>query len=72
MPGAPLDFRATYGRIDIALDAFPYTGGTTTTEALWQGVPVLACNGDRWAARMSRSPLLAAGLADWVAQDAED
>jgi protein O-GlcNAc transferase len=65
------DFLRAYERIDIALDTFPYNGGTTTTEALWQGVPVLAFNGDRWAARTSRSLLLAAGLQDWVLPDAE-
>jgi protein O-GlcNAc transferase len=65
------DFLRAYDRIDIALDTFPYNGGTTTTEALWQGVPVLAFNGDRWAARTSRSLLLAAGLQDWVLPDEE-
>ena len=65
------DFLRAYDRIDIALDTFPYNGGTTTTEALWQGVPVLAFNGDRWAGRTSRSLLLAAGLQDWVLPDAE-
>jgi tetratricopeptide (TPR) repeat protein len=68
-PSEHAAFLAAYGRVDIALDAFPYSGGTTTMEALWQGVPVLAFNGDRWAARTSRSLLLAAGLDDWCLAD---
>src|SRR5262249_35054344 len=59
------EFLAAYGKIDIALDTFPYSGGTTTMEALWQGVPVLTYDGDRWASRTSRSLLLAAGLHEW-------
>src|SRR6202030_142897 len=70
-PDEHWQFLAAYARIDIALDTFPYNGGTTTTEALWQGVPVLAFDGDRWAARTSRSLLLAAGLQDWVLPDAD-
>ena len=66
------DFLRGYDEMDIALDTFPYNGGTTTTEALWQGVPVLTFNGDRWACRTSRSLLLAAGLPEWVATDAPD
>ena len=61
------EFLRMYDRVDIALDTFPYSGGTTTAEALWQGVPVLSFNGDRWAARTSCSILLAAGLEAWVA-----
>jgi predicted O-linked N-acetylglucosamine transferase (SPINDLY family) len=63
------EFLAAYDGIDVALDTFPYSGGTTTMEALWQGVPVLTFNGDRWASRTSRSLLLAAGLPEWVAND---
>jgi predicted O-linked N-acetylglucosamine transferase (SPINDLY family) len=67
--GEHLDFLRTYDRIDIALDAFPYNGGTTTAEAIWQGVPLLTFNGDRWASRTSQSILMEAGLAEWVAAD---
>lgn len=63
------EFLRAYGQMDVALDTFPYNGGTTTAESLWQGVPMLTCNGDRWAGRTSRSLLLAAGLAEWVPPD---
>jgi protein O-GlcNAc transferase len=66
------DFLRSYDRIDIVLDTFPYNGGTTTTEALWQGVPVLTYAGDRWVARTSASVLRAAGLDEWVARDEDD
>ncbi len=70
--GAPhAAFLKAYDRIDVALDTFPYNGGTTTTEALWQGVPVLTFAGDRWVGRTSQSLLLAAGLGEWVARDQE-
>jgi protein O-GlcNAc transferase len=64
-PAEHFTFLKTFGRIDIALDTFPYNRGTTTMEALWQGVPVLTFNGDRWASRTSRTLVLAAGLEDW-------
>lgn len=65
------EFLQTYDRIDIALDTFPYTGGTTTSESLWQGVPVLSCTGPRWLYRVSESLLRAAKLDDWVAPSTE-
>jgi predicted O-linked N-acetylglucosamine transferase (SPINDLY family) len=64
------EFLRSYDAIDIALDTFPYNGGTTTVEALWQGVPMLTTIGDRWAGRTSRSILMAAGLSGFVAEDA--
>jgi predicted O-linked N-acetylglucosamine transferase (SPINDLY family) len=67
--GDHFDFLRGYDRVDVALDTFPYNGGTTTTEALWQGVPVATFDGERWSGRTSRSLLVAAGLAEWVAPD---
>lgn len=63
-------FLARYGRIDVALDSFPYSGGTTTMEAIWQGVPVLTFGGDRWASRTSRSLLAPSHLSAFVVDDA--
>jgi hypothetical protein len=71
-PAEHFTFLERYHDIDIALDTFPYNGGTTTMEALWQGVPVLTFVGDRWAARISASLLWEAGLSDYVASDVED
>jgi protein O-GlcNAc transferase len=70
-PDEHYEFLRTYDRIDIALDTFPYNGGTTTTEAIWQGVPVLTFWGDRWVARTSASILRAGGLAEWVTSSAD-
>ncbi len=57
---------AAHQRIDMILDTFPYTGGTTTCEALWMGVPTLSLAGNSLLARQGASLLTAAGLADWV------
>ncbi len=69
---AHFQFLKRYHEIDIALDPFPYNGGTTTTEAIWQGVPVLAFAGDRWISRTSASILCNAGLQEFVRKDRAD
>ncbi|HTD59753.1 MAG TPA: tetratricopeptide repeat protein [Gemmatimonadaceae bacterium] len=71
-PSDHYDFLKTYDEIDIALDTFPYNGGTTTTEAIWQGVPVVTFWGDRWVARTSASILRAGGLGELVRRDVDD
>jgi predicted O-linked N-acetylglucosamine transferase (SPINDLY family) len=63
---------ASYGEIDIALDPFPYNGGTTTVEALYMGVPVLVRAGDRYVAHMGESILHNSGLPQWIATDEAD
>lgn len=65
-------FLQTYDDIDIALDTFPYNGGTTTTEAIWQGVPVVTFAGDRWVSRTSASLLRAGDLGQFVGSGIED
>jgi len=60
---------AGYNRVDIALDSFPYAGGTTTVESLWMGVPVITHKGDRFVSHMGENILYQAGLADWIAAD---
>lgn len=60
---------ARYGEIDLALDPFPYSGGLTTLEGLWMGVPALTLGGARFASRHSLSHLTAAGLPEFIVAD---
>lgn len=51
---------------DLALDTLPFNGGTTSSDALWAGTPVLTCCGEAFAARMAGSLLMALGLPELV------
>ncbi|HVS38639.1 MAG TPA: tetratricopeptide repeat protein [Gemmataceae bacterium] len=61
-----------YDEIDVALDAFPWSGHTTACEALWMGVPVVTLRGRLCAGRMVASVLTAVGLNDLVAATPEE
>lgn len=66
------DYLEQYNDIDIALDTFPYTGGTTTCEALYMGVPVITFRGKTHGARLSSSILNAADINELVAHSPMD
>jgi protein O-GlcNAc transferase len=65
--GDLVSFLELFGEIDIALDPFPYGGGTTTMQSLWMGVPVVTLRGATAFARNSVGPLTEAGLPHLVA-----
>jgi protein O-GlcNAc transferase len=72
-PRRPLDqYLELYQDVDIGLDPFPFTGGITTCDALWMGVPVLSLAGSTCVARQGVSLLSNAGLHDWIAQNPEE
>jgi predicted O-linked N-acetylglucosamine transferase (SPINDLY family) len=66
-----VDHLNLYSRVDIALDPFPYHGTTTTCDAMWMGVPVVALAGGIHAMRVGVSLLNAAGLLHLVADTPE-
>ena len=63
---------AVYNEIDISLDPVPLTGGTTTTESLWMGVPVISLIGEAFFERLSYSILANTGVGDLAAPDKDE
>lgn len=71
-PSTRREYLRAFQKIDIALDPFPYTGGTTTVESLWMGVPVMTLAGDTLLGRQGVGILANVGLADWIASSRDD
>ncbi|MFN7156418.1 MAG: tetratricopeptide repeat protein [Acidovorax sp.] len=62
----------TYHCIDIALDPFPLTGGTTTCDVLWMGVPVVSMVGESFKSRIGVGLLTYLGHTELLASSSED
>jgi len=65
-------YLAYHHDIDILLDAFPYTGGTTTNHGAWMGVPTLTMSGQTVAGQQGVDIMRSYGLDEFVAADEED
>ena len=65
-------YLALHHQVDMCLDTFPYSGGTTTNHALWMGVPTLTLAGHTPPGRQGAAMLGQVGLEAFVAKDADD
>ena len=66
------DYMARYKVADLFLDTLPYNAGTTASDALWAGLPVLTCMGNSFAGRMAASLLTNIGLPELVTRTPEE
>jgi predicted O-linked N-acetylglucosamine transferase (SPINDLY family) len=57
---------------DLFLDSLPFNAGTTASDALWAGVPLLTCTGEAFASRMGASLLNAVGLPELITHSLEE
>ena len=60
---------AAYNDVDIALDPFPHSGGMTTLDALWMGVPVVTCPGQTISSRLTAASLANLGQQKFICPD---
>jgi predicted O-linked N-acetylglucosamine transferase (SPINDLY family) len=66
------DYLARFRTMDLFLDTLPYNAGTTASDALWAGLPVLTCAGRAFASRVAASLLNAIGLPELVTSTLEE
>lgn len=65
------EFRRQHHGVHFALDAYPYSGATTTLDSLWMGVPTLTLAGDAPMSRSSASLLATLGMDDWITRSGD-
>jgi predicted O-linked N-acetylglucosamine transferase (SPINDLY family) len=66
------DHLARLGLADLFLDTLPFNAGTTASDVLWAGLPLLTCAGESFAARMAGSLLHAVGLPELITHDLDE
>lgn len=66
------DYFNSYNQVDIALDSYPYTGATTTFDALIMGVPVITLAGKHSISRSAMSIVTALNHPEWIAQNPDE
>jgi glycosyl transferase family 41/tetratricopeptide repeat protein len=66
------EYLSRYRTMDLFLDTAPYNAGTTASDALWMGLPVLTCQGESFPARMAASLLQAIGLPELITTSSAD
>jgi len=67
-----IDYLAQYRLADVFLDTLPFNAGTTASDALWLGVPLVTCSGKTFSSRMAGSLLRAAGLPELITHSLEE
>jgi len=65
------EYLSRYQICDLFLDTFPYNAGTTASDALWAGLPVLTKMGETFASRMAASVLTAIDLPELITHSQE-
>jgi len=66
------EYLARYRLADLFLDTYPFNGGTTASDALWVGLPLITCSGEAFAARMAGSLLRAIGMPELITESTTD
>ena len=66
------DYLARCRSADLFLDTLPFNAGTTASDALWAGLPVLTCTGEAFASRMASSLLSAIDLPELITSTQEE
>ena len=66
------DLFKEYSKIDIALDPFPFTGGLTSCEALWMGLPIITWPQSRVVSRQTSAIMNAVGYHETIAENEDD